>query len=107
MKKDKILWVIFNSLTDSEKDINVENPDTYVDRLLVYKRNAETGEIYMQKVGVDSLIQEKEEQAIAEANRKQGITLFSEFLVDKFGEGEFFLLPYGKTVCTDELEKTK
>lgn len=107
MKKDKTLGVVFNSLTDSEEDINIENPDTYVDRLLVYKRCAETGEIYMQKVGVEFLIKEKEQQAIAEANRNQGITLFSEFLVDKFGEGKFFLLPYGKTVCIDEYEKTK
>lgn len=107
MKKDKIICVVFNSLTDSEEDINVENPDTYVDRLLLYKRNTESGEIYLQKVEVESLIKEKEELAIAEANRKQGITLFSEFLVNKFGEGDFFLLPYGKTICFDEIEKIK
>lgn len=99
MKKDEIICVVINSLTDSADDINLENPYTYSSRILTYRVSDETKEVYMQKVSVESLMNEKEKEAVIEADI-QGcrITSFAEFLGKKFGYDKIYLLACNEAV---------
>lgn len=104
--KEEIVCVQLNSFTDNPKDINVEDPYTFTNRLLVYKRNPQTGEIHCERVRVESLMAEKE--LIEKRNAElRGIT-FAKFLEKKYGRGKLYLLPFNGTIGFDsEYDRTK
>ena len=105
--KDKVLFIVFNSKTDFAEDIYLEDPNTYWNVALLYKIDSKTEQIFVERVRVETLIKEKELEAIKEANRRQGITSFREFLQNKYGKDSIVLIPNNTGIVIKEQEMTK
>ena len=106
MKKDKIICIVFNSNTDSAYDINIENPKTYVGCATVYIEDGETGEIKIKKKSVESLLKEKEKDAMDRLIRKDKIISFGQFIEKNYGV--IYLLPFNCGIIFNSIkERTK